>query len=86
LRRSAVKRHISFTLELETFRTWAIKENFRFGGGCGPSKDSVDREENTEGYHIWNIQKLTMSENSSKYQNYDKHGKRWKPVKRVEVF
>jgi hypothetical protein len=80
LRRSATRRHIEFTLELESFRAWAKKENFEFGGGVGPSKDSVDRKKNEHGYHIWNIQKLTMSQNSSKYQNYDRYGKRWKPI------
>jgi len=80
LRRSATRRHIEFTLELELFRKWAIKEKFEFGGGMGPSKDSVDRIKNEYGYHIWNIQKLTLSQNSKKYQNYDKHGKQWKQV------
>jgi hypothetical protein len=80
LRRSASKRDIEFTLDLESFRAWAVKVNFRFGGGCGPSADSVDRIKNQYGYHIWNIQKLSISQNSKKYHHYDKHGKRWKPI------
>lgn len=86
LKRSATKRGIEFTLELESFRAWVIKENFRFGGGHGPSADSVDRIKNQYGYHIWNIQKLSISENSKKYHHYDRHGKQWKSVSTLPDF
>jgi hypothetical protein len=72
LKRSAIKRHIPFNLELEEFRAWTIKENFRFGIKKHGDRDSVDRIRNNEGYHINNIQKLTVSQNSKKYQNHDK--------------
>jgi hypothetical protein len=81
LRESARKRGIYFDLELEEFRAWAIKQNFRFYSGDSRAKtDSVDRIENDKGYIIKNIQKLTVSQNAKKYNTHDKHGKQWKPV------
>lgn len=35
-------------------------------------KSSIDRIDNTQGYHIWNIQLLTMSDNIHKYHEVDK--------------
>jgi hypothetical protein len=82
LRRSATRRHIFFDLKLEEFRTWAIKENFRFGIKSHGDRDSVDRIKVGQypGYTITNIQKLTVSQNSQKYQTHDKHNKQWEPV------
>lgn len=72
LKRSAIKRHIPFDLELEEFRSWATKVNFRFGIKKHGDRDSVDRIRNNEGYNINNIQKLTVSQNSKKYHAHDK--------------
>jgi hypothetical protein len=72
LKKSAVKRHIPFTLELEEFRAWCIKEGFKFGIKEHGKRDSVDRKRNNEGYHINNIQKLTVAQNSHKYHHHDK--------------
>ena len=72
LKRSAIKRHIPFDLELEEFRAWTVKVKFRFGIKKHGDRDSVDRIRNNEGYNITNIQKLTVSQNSKKYHNHDK--------------
>lgn len=69
LKSRAKQRPKEFTLDLEEFRAWCIKENFRIG------IDTVDREKNEHGYHIWNIQKLLLIENIKKYHHHDKHKK-----------
>jgi hypothetical protein len=81
LRKSAAKRDIFFDLELEEFRAWGIKNNFRFySGEIRMETDSVDRIENDKGYIITNIQKLTVLQNVKKYHSHDKHNKQWEPV------
>lgn len=84
LRRSAIKRKIFFDLSLDEFRKWAIKEEFRFGIKAHRDRDSVDRKERHLGYTLSNIQKLTVSENSKKYQNYEQYN--WKPINTSESF
>ena len=73
---------IYFDLELEQFRVWSIKENFRFGIKSHGDRDSVDRIKagKVPGYTITNIQKLTVAQNAKKYHTHDKYGKQWKPV------
>jgi len=34
---------------------------------------TIDRVKNQYGYHIWNIQILTLNKNIEKYNNVDKH-------------
>lgn len=82
LRKSAKKRHIFFDLELEEFKTWATKENFRFGIKAHGDRDSVDRVKVGQypGYTITNIQKLTVAQNSQKYHIHDKHNKQWEAI------
>jgi hypothetical protein len=82
LRESAAKRHIFFDLELEEFRAWCIKEQFKFGIKEHGARDSVDRKKVGQypGYTINNIQKLTVQQNSQKYHSHDKHGRQWEPV------
>lgn len=65
----AKQRDKDFTLDLEEFRAWFIKEGFRVG------IDTIDRIKNEHGYHIWNIQKLLLVDNIKKYHHHDKHQK-----------
>jgi hypothetical protein len=74
LKNRAKQRPKEFTITLPEFRKWCIENDFFPGHG-----DSVDRINNQEGYHIWNIQKMPLIENIKKYHNHDKH-QQYKPV------
>lgn len=67
LRNRAKQRPKDFSLTMEEWLDWCKKNDFE------PYKnDSVDRIDNKEGYHIWNIQKLPLIENVNKYHQVDK--------------
>jgi hypothetical protein len=67
LKDRAKQRPKDFTIPLHVFRLWCEENNFVPGRG-----DSVDRIHNQDGYHIWNIQKMTLKDNIKKYHEVDK--------------
>lgn len=69
---NALRRKKEFTITLEQFRTWC-KENGYLEKGNRGFKCTIDRINNNEGYHIWNIQTKTMIANIKKYHESDKH-------------
>lgn len=71
-RKHALERKKEFTITLDQFRQWCAKEGYLQKGRRGKAA-TVDRIDNTKGYHIWNIQLLTNRANIMKYHNHDKH-------------
>lgn len=67
LKDRAKQRPKEFTITLEEFRIWCYENDFVPGRG-----DSVDRIENAEGYHLYNIQKMSLLDNIKKYHNHDR--------------
>jgi hypothetical protein len=67
LKDRAKQRPKDFTITLPEFRAWCMKNDFQPGMG-----DSIDRIHNEAGYHIWNIQKMSLRDNIKKYHEIDK--------------
>lgn len=66
-KQNAKKYGHEFTIELDNFRDWA---KF-YGFDTQTAKEykhrlSIDRKDARDGYHIWNLQPLTVSQNSAK--------------------
>lgn len=66
LKSHATARGIEFSLTLDEFTQWYREEDFIKGKGSTAKSYTVDRIRSEFGYHIWNIQKLTRRDNSSK--------------------
>ena len=64
---------IPFTISLKELRDFCQKTGYIIKKGMRGRICSVDRIENEEGYHIWNIQLKTAIANTKKYHNEDKH-------------
>jgi hypothetical protein len=63
---SAVRRGKEFTITLGEFRDFCKRTGYLIVKGKRGKNATIDRRCNAHGYHIWNIQLLTMSANSSK--------------------
>lgn len=69
---NAVGRNIVFTITLQEFRDFCQRTGYIIKKGRRGRAYSVDRINNKFGYHIWNIQLLTMTQNIYKYHHEDK--------------
>ena len=63
---NAKKRHKDFTITLEQFRQFCKDTGYLINKGKRGKNATIDRIKNKYGYHIWNIQLLTLRQNSSK--------------------
>jgi len=66
LRDHAVERGISFTLTYEEFERHAIQTSYIEGKGRFAYCLSFDRKNPARGYHDWNVEVVTKSENSAR--------------------
>lgn len=69
---NALRRSKEFTITLEQFREFCLKTGYIISKGMRGRRCTVDRKDNKEGYHIWNIQILTINKNLEKYHKIDK--------------
>lgn len=63
---NAKKRGKDFTITLEEFRKFCQRTGYLIVKGRRGQNATIDRRCNAHGYHIWNIQILTLSQNASK--------------------
>lgn len=71
LRNNARRRGKEFTLTLDEYRDFAIREGLFSPAGTKYPNRSIDRIDQSRGYHLDNIQVLTISENvRKKYTDY----------------
>lgn len=70
IRSRAKRENIPFSLTLIEFKA------FCHTNGYQPGKDHIDREEATEGYHLWNLCVLSSTENIAK-GNRERHSERY---------
>lgn len=63
---NATKRKKEFTITLEDFRKFCQRTGYLITKGKRGQNATIDRRCNVHGYHIWNIQLLTNSQNASK--------------------
>ena len=63
---NAKKRRKDFSITLEEFRSFCDRTGYIITKGRRGKAATIDRRCNSQGYHIWNIQILTLSQNSSK--------------------
>lgn len=66
LRRRAKQRGKDFSLTREQYIEFAIKTDYARLKGKSSLSLSIDRKDNNEGYHHWNIRAITLRENSRK--------------------
>jgi hypothetical protein len=66
LRKRAKERGHAFTLSREFYIAWAEKTEYAKYKGKTTKSLSVDRKNRNEGYHEWNIEAITLRENSRK--------------------
>jgi len=71
-KRKALSRKKEFTITLEEFRVFCTETGYIITKGRRGYRYTVDRKDNRFGYHIWNIQLLSMGENIRKYHEVDK--------------
>lgn len=71
LRGNARRRGKEFTLTIDQYKEFAIREGLFSPAGVKYPNRSIDRIDQSRGYHIDNIQVLTISENvRKKYTDY----------------
>jgi hypothetical protein len=63
---NALKRKKDFSITLEEFRDFCRRTGYLIVKGRRGKAATIDRRCNIHGYHIWNIQILTLSRNASK--------------------
>lgn len=68
----ATKRCKVFTITLEEFRGFCERTGYIIQKGKRGKSYSVDRINNEFGYHIWNIQLITLRRNIYKYHHEDR--------------
>lgn len=66
LRNRAKQRGKDFSLTREQYIEFAIKTNYAKLKGKTSSSLSIDRKDDSQGYHHWNIAAITLRENSRK--------------------
>jgi len=71
-RQKALTRKKEFTITLIEFRLFCEQTGYIINKGMRGYRYTVDRINNKYGYHIWNIQLLSMAENIEKYHEIDK--------------
>jgi len=75
LRCGAKRRGISFSLTKDQFKAFAVQTDYMTKKGKKSSGYSIDRINPNEGYHIDNIQVLTLRANCKKSVIYDHFSK-----------
>jgi hypothetical protein len=74
IRQGAKKRGIPFTITLEEWKDFCKRTCYLDLRGTEPDSYTVDRINDAQGYHIWNIRILTHAENcADQYRNFS-HG------------
>lgn len=63
---NARNRKKPFDITLEEFRAWCKRTGYCTVKGRRGKNATIDRRCNIHGYHIWNIQLMTLSRNASK--------------------
>lgn len=66
LRNHAKERAKDFSLTFEQFKAFAIKTDYLKRKGKTSLSLQIDRVDNSKGYHIWNMQAITLRENTRK--------------------
>ena len=66
LKMNAKRRGHPFSLTREEFTEFCIQNNYIEEKGKTGKSASIDRISSEDGYNIWNIQVLTLSENAAK--------------------
>jgi ribosomal protein L24 len=66
LKSNAKRRGHSFSLTIEEFTQFCYETNYIAGKGRSKKSFSIDRIDPAKGYHLDNLQMLTVSENSKK--------------------
>jgi len=69
---NALKRNKDFSITLEQFRIFCQETGYCIVKGRRGKNATVDRIDNKKGYHIDNIQLLTLRENVRKYYEEDR--------------
>ncbi len=72
-RGNAKRRGKEFSITLLEFRNFCEETGYIVAKGMRGSRCSIDRIDNAKGYHIDNIQILSMRKNLEKYHNSDKN-------------
>ena len=70
LRNNAKRRGKEFTLTFEEFKTFCVKTEYIINKGRTKEGFTIDRIDQNEGYHIWNIQVLSNTKNVKKFIEY----------------
>lgn len=72
---NAKRRNKEFTITLDEFRIFCQRTGYCIVKGRRGKNATIDRRCNIHGYHIWNIQLLTLTENcrkgTSNNENFD---------------
>ena len=63
---NALRRGHVFTVTLEQFRKFCVDNNYIIKKGNRGRNMTIDRRCNIHGYHIWNMQVLTLLQNQRK--------------------
>ncbi len=71
-RGNAIRRGKEFTITLEQFREFCAKTGYILKKRMRGKLATIDRIDNSQGYHIDNIQILTMKANLAKYTEVDR--------------
>jgi hypothetical protein len=66
LKSHARERGKDFSLTFEQYKVFAVKTDYLKRKGKTSLSLQVDRIDNSKGYHFWNIQALTLRENTRK--------------------
>jgi|GEM_PF-3185857 hypothetical protein len=66
LKKRAKERGKDFTLTREQYVEFATKTDYAKMKGKTSLSLSINRKDNSQGYHYWNIEAITLSENSRK--------------------
>lgn len=72
-RTNALNRSKDFSITLDQFREFCTRTGYCIIKGKRGKNATVDRIDNKKGYHIDNIQLLTLRENVRKYYDEDRH-------------
>jgi len=76
---NALRRGKEFSITLAEFRQWCEEKGYIITKGQRGFRATVDRINNKRGYHIDNIQLLTMKANIAKYNFEDKNDENYTP-------
>lgn len=76
---NALRREKSFEITLIEFREFCEKTGYIIKKGMRGMRCTVDRIRNYEGYHINNIQLMTIQKNIEKYNTTDKNHEDYVP-------